>query len=129
MEEFTVHIGLANHSSGGYVTMISKSKLEGLYSDDVRALDLLRQVMRSQFTEVGRLFRQQRGEQAADLLTELADIVQMIVDRIADLREIDHRRNVELIMLMEKVKHYEFELFDALSSTDLDHDTKPPSHV
>jgi len=109
--------------------MISKSKLEGLYSDDVRALDLLRQVMRSQFTEVGRLFRQQRGEQAADLLTELADIVQMIVDRIADLREIDHRRNVELIMLMEKVKHYEFELFDALSSTDLDHDTKPPSHV
>ena len=109
--------------------MMSKSELVELSQNDARSLDLLRQIMRSHFATVSQLLRNQRGEQAADLLTELGTIVQMILDRIADLHEIDCRRNVELIMLLEKVRHYEHDLFDAPSTSSPRHEPEPLSRV
>ena len=84
---------------------------DGIESADLRAVALLRQNLKVHFSSVQRSLAEGRTNSASEIIGNLQELVELLMDRVDLLVEIDRRRTVEVVMLLDRLRHYELDLF------------------
>lgn len=95
--------------------MLTQSELSELGSRDLRSLTLLRQNVTTHFALARKRILEGSSNQAEEVVARLEQLTELLMERMADLLEIDSRRTIETVMLLEKLRHYEPTLFDSVN--------------
>jgi hypothetical protein len=84
---------------------------DGIESADLRSVALLRQNLKVHFSRVQRSLAEGRTSRASETIGSIQELVELLLDRVDLLLEIDRRRTVEVVMLLDRLRHYELDLF------------------